>query len=81
MMANDARQPGFYMTATDFWYLTPAGRVWLIGSEDMGPDEPVQHQRLPRNATPADDLLTPDECIDHCRRIEAECDEVLLTDA
>lgn len=80
-MANDARQPGFYATATDLWYLTPAGRVWLIGSDDMVPDEPVQYQRLPRNATSADDLLTPDESIGHCRRIEAEGDEVLLIDA
>ena len=77
-----ARPAGFYATYHEQYYVTPGGRAWVVASiDDLGTEAPVEIGLMPRYARPIGGLLTPAECIEHCRRIEAVCDEVLLTDA
>ena len=78
-MATTIRKPGFYATPTDVFYLAPSGRSWLVASDD-GP-ESVSEVAIPDHAAPCDDLLSPDEAIEHCRRVEEASGEVLVEEA
>lgn len=70
---------GFYATDTDTYYVTPSGRIWVVQSEDdLGTDAPVEVREVPEGAIEADDLMTHDEAIEHCRRIEVEGGESLI---
>lgn len=68
---------GFYGTDTDTCYVTPAGRVWLVASEDELPTV-REIDSLPEGATSLDGMITPEEAIEWCKQIEAESGEVLV---
>ena len=80
----DTLDAGFYATDDETYYVTPMGRVWIVASaDDLGTgDDPKEI--LPADLPAADtlrsveDLLTPDECIGHCERIEAVSGERLI---
>jgi hypothetical protein len=72
---------GFYATDAGVFYLTPAGRLWIVSSPDFDGIREVGPADLPADATPADDLLTPDECIGYCLSVEAESGETLTETA
>lgn len=78
---SDAITTGFYGTDTDTYYVTPAGHIWQVQSaDDLGTDEPVLRESLPFDATSCDGLVTPEEALEHCRRIEAAGGEELIED-
>lgn len=80
-MAPTTLKSGFYGTNVETYYVTPTGRAWIVQSDDdLGTLDPVEiaADRLPSDARPVDDLVTPEEAIDHCRRIEAVSGEVLV---
>ena len=77
-----ARPAGFYATHHEQYYITPGGRAWVVASvDDLGTDAPVEIGLIPRNAKRIDDLLTPAERIEHCRRVEAAGEVALPGDA
>jgi hypothetical protein len=71
---------GFYATDTDVFYVTPSGRIFLVASDDSG-SSVEEMDEMPQGATPADSLLTPQECISHCRRVEVASGEKLIEEA
>jgi hypothetical protein len=76
------RDPGFYGTDSETYYVTSHGRVWCVGSDGLGPDAPweVKPRLLPREAIAVDHLLTPEEMVAHLRRIEGVSGEHLISD-
>ena len=71
---------GFYSTAVDTFYVTPAGRVWLVASEDDLPAVREMTTDDLAGAEPTSDLVDVTEAIHYCRQIQDASGEVLLTE-
>ena len=69
------RTTGFYATDAEAFYMAPSGRSWAVSSPDF---DGIRECPIPEEATSADDLLTPEECLDYCRQVEAESGERLI---
>jgi hypothetical protein len=78
-MTMTSRNAGFYGTDAESYYLTPSGRAYAFASGDF--DGVREINAVPANATPLDGLMTPEECIEVCREIEAESGETLIEEA
>lgn len=80
----DTLEAGFYGAGAEIYYVAPSGRVWIVASEDDLGTGGAPLEILPTDLPaaeaiqPLDDLLTPEEAIDHCRRIEAVSGEELI---
>lgn len=78
-MTTRTKATGFYGTDSETYYVTPAGRVWIVASEDyLGTQDPVEIDGLPDTATPVDGLMTPDEKAENLGRIEKVSGESLI---
>lgn len=81
MSTNMTRTTGFYGTDSEVYYVTSAGKAWIVSSEDdLGTQDPVEIKvaDIPEAATLVNGLMTPREAITHLRRIEAVGEEKLI---
>jgi hypothetical protein len=73
---------GFHSDGVNTYYVSPKGRIWVVQSEeDLSCDGPVERLAADLddvNFQPVNDLLTPDEALGHCRRIEEISGETLI---
>ena len=60
-----------YATETDTYFVTLAGRIFIVGSEDEMP-VPVEVDRLPAEAEHFAPAMVGEDVIDYVDRIEAE---------
>jgi hypothetical protein len=74
-MSNGTKACGFYSNNVDIFYVTPAGRTWLVANPDGGPLE--EQDQMPADVEPIDGLMDPTEAIAYCEAIEAESGEKL----
>jgi hypothetical protein len=75
-----SKASGFYGTDSETYYVADSGRAWIVQSvDDLGTQAPIEAD-LPGDARPCDELVTPDEAIEHLRRIEAEWSVKLIGD-
>lgn len=72
---------GFWGSAStgETFYNTPAGRVWLVGSEDELP-EPREVFAVPGDIKRIDELVGPEEAIEWCQQIQDISGEILLSE-
>lgn len=78
-MTTENKASGFRATNDETFLIVPSGRAWIVSSPDFDGIKEVDPADIPGDAVPADDLLTPDECLGYCRQVQEESGEQLIS--
>lgn len=77
-MAITTKTAGFYANEIEVFFVTPAGRAWIVSSPDFDGIREIDPADLPSDAGEIDHSLTPEEYFEYLEQVEAEGGEALL---